>query len=504
MNIVDHSSPPWYFPTAVAPRIPLSTVAWGPLLVILISFAVSPGEASGQAPYPVAYEEIEGTLSDGTLFLLRRPENWNRIVVSDLDFRTRAEHEVYRRLLADGFGLSGTARRADRAWTVSQTGDISRTLEALSRFKEEFGIPDTVIAFGRSAGGGTVLGISELHPETAHGAVALCATIGFLVNNQIFDFLYVLKELLAPDDSRLLTHGLPRESAPIRALWRDAITSAAATSEGRARIAMAFTLAEFPAFGSTSVELGTPIPDFGDPIDVARAMRESALRIVEERISLLQVFELDEVPDDVPPHLVRALPNRSYVGNDGADYTEYWHLSDLVYRRVTEALYAEAGLEVTADLRRLEEAERVAMDRLAATARLGEASLTVRGLPRIPLFRVENTGDQTNHPSPTMASYSELVRRNGLDELYRTGMVAPGGHCYFTPEQELAAIHVMLDRLRTGEWPATDAAALNGRAGTDDPEGRAFQEVDMTPYNGMWRLRAYSDVFGIDPERTTR
>src|SRR5690606_35902023 len=162
------------------------------------------------------------------------------------------------------------------------------------------------------------------------------------------------------------------------------------------------------------------------------------------RLGLLKVVGRDDLPPDLP---IRGTPQPDVVGNDGAVYADYWKVSDPTYRRVTQHLYAQAGLDLADDLALLDAAPRKQMDR--EEFRKG---LLGRGLPTVPVFRVDNLGDRVAPPIAARA-YDALVELNGLGDFYSTAYVEDSGHCHFRPEHELAAIDVMRERLETGKWP---------------------------------------------------
>jgi pimeloyl-ACP methyl ester carboxylesterase len=448
-----------------------------------------------------AVERIEGKLADGTPYLLRKPSNWNGIVVTDLDGIFRGEDGVYQLLLKAGYGTAGANRRPwDRFWTLNRRDDVRRPQEALAIFRERLGKPRFVIAFGGSAGGAVALLTAEHHPDTVDGAVAMCATMpfGHAHYNVIFDFFYTAKALLAPNDDRLLTHSLPpRGYEAVLDHWREVLEAAAKTPEGRARIALAFTMAQYPLFGSKSTIAGVKKPDFEDTDAVILAMT----RLIPDVVSRLVHLTVHSEKDWPPDLQIRGTPQPNVVGNDGAVYADYWQNSDPVHKRVTEAIYARAGLDVAADLKTLDAAPRVKLDR----SLLGVQGLVGRGLITMPVFRMDNLGDISASPN-TSKLYDALVEANGLTHLYRTSYVDNSGHCFFKPEHEFMAIEVMRERLETGKWPDTSAAALNARIGfteswvldsktrTDD-RGMRFVDAKFGPYTGMWRLWEYPDGY---------
>jgi pimeloyl-ACP methyl ester carboxylesterase len=433
-------------------------------------------------------QTIEGKLPDGSAYMLRKPANWNGIVINDLD--GRSQRDAYQLLLKAGYATAAGERRPyDRRWTMNLRDDLRRTQEALELFKARFGKPKWVIAFGRSAGGGTALQAGEVRPDTVDGVVAMCASMNVLGrtgDNFIFDFFYIAKALLDPHDERLLTHALPaRDAEPVMSHWREVLAAHAKTPEGRARIALAITLVQWSLYGNTGRERNLPKPDFNDLQAVADTMMSRLPRYVA-RLSLLRVVGEKDFPPDLP---IPGTLQPDVVGNDGAVYADYWKVSDPSLQRVTEHLYAQAGLKLADDLARLDAAPRKPMDR--AEFRKG---LLARGLPTVPVFRVDNLGDRVAPPIAARA-YDELVEWNGLGDFYRTAYVEDSGHCHFRPEHELAAIDVMRERLETGKWPDTSAAALNVRTGIKPGDGRIFVEANLGPYAGVWRLKAYSDAF---------
>lgn len=450
-----------------------------------------PAVGQTQDASTASVETAEGNLGDGTPYLVRKPVNWNGIVVIDLDGRARRDDGVYQLLLKAGYGTAGADRRLwDRDWTLNRNDDARRPQEALAIFKAKFGKPKLVIVFGRSAGGAMSLLTSEHRPDTIDGAVPLCATMpfGYAHYNLIFEFFYTLKALMAPNDASLVTHALPpRDYQPIIDRWEQLLQAAAKTPEGRARIALAHTISQYPVYASVGVNQGVRKPDFNDPKAVADAMAEQIPDLVK-RLKHLIVYDDTDFPADL------AIPGTAQpdvVGNDGAVYLDYWKNSDPTYVRVTEALYAKAGVSLASDLKTLDAAPRVVIDRSLLGAQGG---LIGRGLPTMPVFRMDNLGDLSAPPNVSML-YDALVAGNGLDHLYRTAYVDNSRHCKFKPEQEFAAIEVMRERLQTGKWPAVDAASLNARAGRNDGDGVIFVERKFGPYTGTWRLMEYPNAY---------
>lgn len=65
------------------------------------------------------------------------------------------------------------------------------------------------------------------------------------------------------------------------------------------------------------------------------------------------------------------------------------------------------------------------------------------------------------------------VQERGHND-YRQAFVDAAGHCETNVPELIAAIGVMTERLDTGAWPKTDAAALNAAAGELNLETSRF------------------------------
>ena len=444
------------------------------------------------------FEEISGELPDKTKYLIRKPAKWNGTVISDLDFRTRADHGIYRYLLSEGFGLSGTARRDDRYVNLSQRGDVERIQQVLEIFKTKFGKPKRVIAFGRSAGGGAALSAAENFPHTTDGAIAMCATTPFLSANHRFDFLFLLKAVLKPHDSTVVVHPFPSDRTAVVARWQEVVEAALRTPEGKAKIAFAFAAAQFPYFGHTNVKAGTaPPPEANDPQQVLSAMLDSVVPSLEPTISNLNQLNTNPAP---------------MTWNVGADYARYFDNADPVQKKLVLDLYREAGLDLQKELDDIDRMPRVSMDAAGAAVWLNDPVQTPRGNPKIPLFHLHTDGDQAIAQEQAQV-YFDQARRNGKAHLVRSATVHRGGHCNFTTAEEATAVKVMMQRLDSGQYGDTSPAALTALAAGLATEkanrgsaessyaARTSNEISnfvprqLRPFNGEWRLRTYSHEF---------
>src|SRR5918992_1691421 len=68
------------------------------------------------AAQSVAFQEIGGTLPDGTEFLIRVPQNWNGTVINDLDYAQSPNSAFRMYWLSQGYATSGTERHPLRRY----------------------------------------------------------------------------------------------------------------------------------------------------------------------------------------------------------------------------------------------------------------------------------------------------------------------------------------------------------------------------------------------------
>ena len=213
-----------------------------------------PPARSAATAAPGNFSEQGGKLPDGTEYPMRVPPSWNGTVIRDLDYASNAGSRTawrnYSYLLAKGYALIGTGRHPLRALGYDPAVEIANLDRVLDMFDRRFRRPDRVIQLGCSGGGAVTLGVAEDFSSRIDGAVAMAAHIPVWQMNTFLDGWFTLKALIAPD---LPVVDLPFEaSGEIRPdvvdAWRQAINAAQQTPEGRARIALAFTLGQWPAW----------------------------------------------------------------------------------------------------------------------------------------------------------------------------------------------------------------------------------------------------------------
>jgi hypothetical protein len=444
------------------------------ITALLAVLAALPDQVAAQA----RFAEEGGTLPDGTVYLMRVPPNWNKTLIRDLDYASGANSPRNSYLLGKGYALAGTRRHRLRTFQYDPAQEIANLDLVLDRFEARFGKPTRVIQYGCSGGGHVALAVAESFSDRIHGAIATAAHTPVWLMNTYLDGWFSLKALLAPE---LIIVDLPMDQSygssghgvtgPISTAWRQAIDAAQQTPEGRARIALAFTIGQWPAW----VNRLTPQPDLDDVTALQHSMYHA-------------VFQNSFNPGGEARMLFESAANGQQLSwNTGLDYRALFENGNESYQRAVRRLYQEAGLDLRADLERINAFPRVAasphaLDFWKAPGR------TVKGDPKIPVFRMQEIGDY-QVPASLMQGYTDQIRGHGKDGLYRAAFVEATGHCGFSVAESAAAIETMMRRLDTGSWGNTDADQLNQLAASLDGSPARFIAANKfapVKYNRVW------------------
>lgn len=448
---------------------PASVVAAVLLLVAL------PADGTAQG----SFAEEAGTLPDGTPYLMRVPDDWTGTVIRDLDYAANAGRSIDAYLLKEGYAMIGTGRHPLRALRYDPAVEIANLDRVLEMFDARFRRPDRVIQFGCSGGGAVTLSIAEGFSDRIDGAVAMAAHIPVWQMNTLLDGWFVLKALIAPE---LPIADLPFEASGqvpgrVTEAWRRAIDDAQETPEGRARIALAFTLGQWPAWANRQV----PQPDPESAAELQHSMYHA----------LSQMAAVPGGNGRVRKELAAMGQQPSW--NTGVDYGRLLENGNESFQRAVRRLYDEAGLDLDADLARVNafpriEASPYALDWWNIPGR------TAKGDLAIPLLRLQEIGDATVPPS-LVQGYDDLVRARGKNDLYRTAYVLSPAHCGYNTAEILAAIMTLERRLDTGDWGSTDPEHLNALARSLVEEEARFVPLGgyaQTRYNRTWAPREWS------------
>lgn len=462
------------------------------VLVFVVGSSALPGAAFAQ----VKASEEKGTLPDGTIYGMRVPANWNKTVIRDLDYAGRADSPRYQELLKRGYAVSGTMRHRMRIYRYDPAREIANLDSVLDRFQTRFGKPARVIQFGCSGGGHATLAVAENFSNRIDGAIALGAHTPVWIMNTFLDGWFALKVLIGSDKpatgggegaawrspADLVIVNLPNGEpfnpsghglhGSIPAAWREAIDAAQKTPEGRARIALAFAIGQWPAW----VNKLTPQPSLEDVAALQHAMYHTVYQNAgspggEARV----IFE-------------NAALGQQPSWNTGVDYREFFENGNESFKQAVRQLYKEAGLDLEADLKKINAAPRIAaspyaLDYWKAPGR------NVVGKPQIPLLRMHEIGDY-QVPISLVQGYDARIRANGKEDLYRTAFVRADGHCGFNAAETTAAVELMKRRLDTGKWQSTDPDSLNMLAASLGTGTTArfitIDKLKQKKYNRAW------------------
>ncbi|MFD9701814.1 alpha/beta hydrolase family protein [Lentzea sp. NPDC059081] len=392
-----------------------------------------------------------GQLPDGTPYQFAKPGKWNGVVLVDMDFAAGGlTSALTASLVGRGYAVGGTTRTVT-GWRIAQA--IDNQAAALDRFEAAFGPARWAIAEGRSMGGFVAAGAAQVHPGRFDAAVPMCGGLGGSVGqwNQKLDTVFTLKTLLFRDTALPVT-GIPADVPGAQQQWISALAGAQSTAEGRARIALASAIGQLPAWGLAADGTTTPVPAWWDAAGLENgmylALAGGPLPYVGQAMSSRRAIE--QVTGGNPSW------------NTGVDYGRQLLSAEPEHQLAVLRLYAEAGLDLGADLRRLAAAPRIAADP-AAVATFARG-IVFTGDVRVPVLTVNGTGDQISTVAQQQ-SYEDLARRAGHGGLVRQTYVRTAGHCTFTVGEQVAAIDQMWQRLRTGRWPDVSPRAMNGLAG---------------------------------------
>lgn len=401
----------------------------------MVSVSAQPIAADTDAP---TVRESGGVLPDGTEYRIRVPENWNGTVINDLDFVNNSHNSLQELLLDRGYAVSGTKRHPLREQQYDPSQEIDNQVRVLDILENEYGEPDHALQFGCSGGGAVAMGIGEAYPDKVDGVIAAGYQTGVVIGNMWLDLLFILKGLLAPDSDLPVVGIATHEEGPVLAAWREVLDSAQETKEGRARIALAVALAQWPTWGA----LGNPIPDkpdFNDPDSVQRAMYRS-----------------------IRDGMFAAITNRDVLENGAGgiaswntdvDYERFYTNSEPAQNKLVRELYRNTELGLSDDLDQINQQPRVAGDRDAVDYWRVHPR-THAGRPNVPVLHMHTLGDAGLPPS-IMAGYAARVRSEGKTSLYRQAFVDGAGHCAFKVSEVAAAVETVLRRIDTGRWADT-------------------------------------------------
>ena len=447
---------------------------------MLACAAIAALGSAGTAICQDPWQAERGVLPRGTSYEMRKPNNWNGTLISDLDFASRPDGPTYTWLLDHGYALSGTARRDDRVTDYDPAHEIIDLINVMDRFEAKFGKPVRTIQYGQSGGGHVSLGFAENHPDRVDGVVALCAHTPYWFITSALDAWFVLKLLIAPD---LRIVDVPRDSASLSAAWRRALTDAQQTPLGRARIALATTIGQLPAWTSKT----NPEPDPSDVNALQRSMFESLLAMDSPMSGASQVGGASRF-------MLEQAGSGQLSSNVDVDYALFFANGERAYKTATQKLYEAAGVDLEDELARVNAGDRIEADPKAIKW-WSSPGRAVMGKPKVPVMRIHTHADEIT-PATQVEGYDAAVKANGYESFYRTAFVRSAGHCNFNVAERLTAVETLIHRLDNGVWRATSPDSMNELASKHGPTTEArFFDYEQPTYNRAW-FPAPADYLG--------
>lgn len=421
------------------------------LLTIFLGLVVPRASAGG----PVT--RYEGEL-DGARYLVLAPENWNgTLMLWSHGMYSLAYPEPDRialtsqpttesALLEQGYALAASQYRTVRGWSIEEA--LTDQIRLHDWFSRTVGTPRRTIATGESVGAITATLLAERNPRRFTGLMTFCGNLagGAAHWNSGLDLGYALNTLL---DARL---DLVRIADPVgnESRFTGAVRAATANPQGQARLALANALAEIPGWFDATRPRPQTVAD------------QVFWQGVWDRFYRVSAFGVDRVALE---H--RAGGNPSW--NVGVDYRRI--LAKAGERPLVERAYAEAGLDLDADLDKLAKAPRIAPDP-AAVGYLAHFGLPLGRTP-VPVLTMHTVADGTA-PAAHERAYADRAGPSGdLRQLF----VNRAGHCVFTASEEITALRTLERRLDAGHWPSDAPAALNSEAGELAPEHQTIYDA---------------------------
>src|ERR1700686_1177628 len=198
---------------------------------------------------------ITGTLHDGATYLIQVPASWNgTLVLYSHGYVTPGTPNPATDvgdlltggwLLANGYALAGSSY-ATTGWALQQA--IPDQLSTLNTFSRRVGRPSRTIAWGHSLGGMITAALLQVAPGRFTAALPMCGVLegGVGTWNEALDSAVAVEQLLGPT-AGLQVVNIPSPTSNL-GIAETLLTTAQATAQGRARIALASALADVPGW----------------------------------------------------------------------------------------------------------------------------------------------------------------------------------------------------------------------------------------------------------------
>jgi len=468
------------------------TAALAPAL--LLAGAVAAAGPAGAAPAtttcpsPIVTGDtvLCGSFADGATYLIEVPPHWNKtlflyshgyVTPGSANPATDVGDPVTGGwLLANGFALAGSSY-AMTGWSIQSA--LPDQIATLHAFRKAVGRPRHTIAWGHSLGGIITAGLIQDFPRDFDAALPMCGVLsgGVATWNTALDAEVAFQTLVDPSVSvvNITNPGGNLTGA------EGALATAQGTAAGRARIALGAALGDTPGWFT--------------PLSPEPAANDFAGQEANQ-------FKWDSQVDFPFVFAFRAQLEQVAGGNPswttGVNFFQQFRRS--ASRAEVRALYKAAGLNLRADLRKLNQATRISA--VPAAVRYLARNIAFNGRIHIPVLTMHTTGDGLVVPENEQA-YDRVVHRAGRGALLRQTFIDRAGHCAFTPAETVAAVKVLLDRMHTGRWDnrALRPASLNASAAALGPNFNIFfsggKVVPVAPAYIHFRPKPYLRPFDL-------
>ena len=390
---------------------------------------------------------------DGANYVIDIPAGWNGTLVlyshgyvtpgSPLTAMDAGDPATGAYLLASGYALAGSSY-SQTGWALQQA--FHDQIALLDYFQRTYGKPTRTIAWGHSLGGIITAGLIQRDPERFAGALPMCGVVagGPGAWNVSLDAEFVFKTLAPePQATSLQLVNITNPGANLTTALT-VLATENATPQGQARLALAAAVSDTPGWF--------------DPFSAEPAANQFGAQEANQF--------LWDVKDGFPFSFAlraelefRAGGNPSW--NTGVDYAR--QLNRSVNKAEVVALYKAAGLNLNADLEKLENTARIsakpsALDYLTKY-------IVFNGDIEQPVLTMHTTGDGL----VLLAGRAGLRQRGAVSREPRASLrqtfVHRAGHCTFTPAETIAAFNTLIHRIGTGRWgDSTSPAKMNAAA----------------------------------------
>jgi pimeloyl-ACP methyl ester carboxylesterase len=383
-----------------------------------------------------AVSTVNGTLPDGATYLIQCPAGpWNgTLFLYSHGYVTpgaanpaadAGDPVTASWMLSHGYALAGSSY-ASTGWAIQQA--LPDQVSTLGVFGRTYRTPSRTIAWGHSLGGIITAGLIQRYPNLFSGALPMCGVLagGVATWNTALDSAFGFQQLVDPSVQIVDITNPGSNLAGAEA----AAATAQQTPQGRARLALAAALGDTPGWF-------TPLSAEPSPSDVTA--QEANQYQWDSQIDFPFVFDFRAELE------ARAGGNPSW--NTGVNYAAQFAKS--ADHREVAALYKAAGLNLPADLSKLNHAARISAD--PAAVKYLAQNISFNGELSAPVLTMHTTGDGLVVPENEQA-YRQVVDQAGNGAKLAQIFVHRAGHCAFTPAETITAVQTLMNRLNTGHW----------------------------------------------------